>query len=337
MKNVFQGSGIICVLAGFLYLANANAAGQSHDLPEWVVDQSNYEKCAVGVAASGAVNPAEVAMQAGVLELGMMQLVKVDGVEKSFSEKSVIKNVKQLNRVTRLLAETSAEKVTELKNWKSNSGDYFALVCISDKGQSRAPVAGIIKSFIEENEINSSSEINQSLVMSINSTTQMDVVDEFSYIGNKSRWLAQVSNEADELEGTYNSEDGGEYVSVSVAVMKVYNRQLAQAYLQVLAQSRHALANKLKLKVRDALKRATQEIADQSDNAAEVVPGNVSKSIASDVLKNTLVEKVYYDKLDGSMYMIMTHRFSDQDIRKKVERNIKANKELWQKYQASIK
>lgn len=313
MKNIIMGSKFAGLLAAsFLYAVNSYAAVQSHDLPDWVVDQSNYEKCAVGVAGSESANHADAAMYAGALELGMMQLVKVDGIEKSYSEKSVIKNVKQLNRVTRLLAETSGEKIREVQNWKSSAGDYFALVCINDEGKTLKPVAGILKSYFETNELNMSAKINQSLLLNINNKTSFDAVDEFSYVGNKSRWLERVNNEAASIEANENGEAQDEFVNVAVADVRVREGKVAQAYLQLLAQSRHVLASKLKSKVRKAL---------QQDSAADD-----GKTIFSEVIKNTLVEKVYYDKIEGSIYMIMTHRYTTQDIEKTVERNLKADK-----------
>lgn len=317
MKSVIKRSSVAVWLVALFYATSGYAGVQSHALPEWMIDQSDLENCAVGAAAADTLNPVDVAMYAGALELGMTRLVKVDGVEKQYSEKSVIKNVKQLNRVTRLLAETYREKMAEAKNWKSASGDYFSLVCKDDKGQALKPVAGIIKSFYEQNELNTSAKINQSVMLTINSQTSLDTVDEFSYVGNKSRWLDDVLNEARSLEVDFNSEASEEFINVTVADVRVREGRLSQAYVQLLAQSRHALANKLKARVRAVLKQ----------NAAT----DKNQSVVSEVLKNTLVEKVYYDKIEGSVYMIMSHRFTRQDIDKVAERKIKP-----EKHQASI-
>ena len=322
MKLVKQFSGVLALVLQ----ASSVFAVQTGMLPEWVSDQSDDQKCAVGVAAADAINPSDIALKAGVLELGMMRLVKVDGVEKTFREKTVIKNVKQLSRVTRLLAETSSEKVIESKNWKSAAGDYFALVCVSDKGQGAKATVGILKSYTEENELNASAKINQSLELTIDSQTKMDVLDEFSYVGHKSRWLAQVKAEAESLETAYISEDSDELVNVIVAEAHVREGKLAQAYLQLLAQSRHALANQLSVKVREVVDQSRQDTAPEQ---------GVNKSVTSEVLKNTLVEKVYYDKLEGSIYMIMTHHYSNDEIRKISQRKMGTDKKVVNNYQAS--
>lgn len=325
MKKIKQFSGFLALLVTVLPLSNAFALNKGA-LPEWVTDQSGNEQCAVGVAAADAINPSGIALNAGLLELGMMQLVKVDGVEKTFHEKTVIKNVRQLSRVTRLLAETSSAKVIELKNWKSAAGDYFALVCVSEKGQSNKTTVGVLKSFTEENELNTSAKVNQSLELTINSQTKMDVLDEFSYVGHKSRWLQQVEDDAASIETGYTSEDSDESVNVIVAEARVREGKLAQAYLQLLAQSRHALANKLSIKVREVL---------EQNNPAATPEQGVNKSVTSEVLKNTLVEKVYYDKLEGSIYMIMTHRYSDDEIRKISQRKMSVDKKADQNYQTN--
>jgi len=304
------------LLAGLSQASVVYAATVSGSLPEWVTDQSASGQCVVGVADKEAGVVAKEAMSAALLELGMMRIVKVDSLNKMYSEKTVIKDEQLSSQVVRLLAQTSDKKVVETKKWQMPSGDYFAQVCVDDKGAQLRPVVGILKTFVEENKINSSAVVKRSLDLSIGSKTRVKDSVQFNYVGTKNRMSSQVHDESLQFV-TIPDNENDIFTNAVVSEVAVRDAKIAQAYLQALALARGKLANKFSDKISVVVQGGVDQLPSE----------NVSKKVASEVLKNTTVVKVRLDKIDNMLYMIMKHEFTGEDIKKVVERNIK-NKSL---------
>ncbi|MBL0709382.1 MAG: hypothetical protein JJW00_10060 [Sulfurimonas sp.] len=276
--------------------------------PKWMLDSATHpsDQCAVGYGRASSSDPAKEALYSAKVELGLLQEVLVKSSIKIFEKYNKDNFINSVyTMVTKQSGKSIAKGVSRVEQWATPSGDVFSLVCVDENKKKNVAVSSSIELFERATRFGDNEEYSYQGKIDIGkftlfeftsedikkSTTQkkkivVKKIKKDDYRCRSARVLAPEWVCSPHVEGSY----------ADLGISVIEGDRVAQAYLKAVISARVGLSQMI-----TGVKKHAAGINPVSKSAKS----NAIKSVSHDTLKQSKVLKLWYNKVNSTIYLLM--------------------------------
>jgi hypothetical protein len=270
--------------------------------PQWVLNPPHSDRCTLGIGSYKSDNPKAQAMIMATLEHGMKYETEVYANDKLIKSSKI----RQQSSTAKLISRTLSKSLRTQKMWRNSQGDTFVLNCESGHNRLK-PFLLVLKHYMEFSEYDNRTDSRRYFEVLVGKQQLL----KNEKIDKKAR--AELAVKHPKWIDTLPEGES------SVGMAKIFDDNIATAYLEALLGARVDLAKMLGVKV-------SKKVSANPDH-----PEHSEKSIdqiTSQKIHGSSVKGVWLDSGSQTLYVLLA-----MDKRYTLDKNLK-DATLWQQFQA---